>query len=138
MYILEDVLLAARTVWFEGRGESYTGKRAIAHVLINRTDYKIGDADHSLAATSLRHRQFSGWNERDPNRMKVQKATVNSKVFRECLRAVLQALDEPDITNGSRHYMTKARRNRGWPRSWGPKREHTKEYGRHLFYNNVA
>ena len=138
MYLLEDVLLAARTVWLEGRGETYTGKRAIAHVLINRTDYKKGDADHSLAATSLRHRQFSGWNENDPNRIKVQKANMDNKAFRECVRAVLQAIDEPDFTNNSRHYMTKARRNRGWPRSWGKPRTPIAKAGKHLFYNNVA
>lgn len=136
--LLEDVLIAARTVWSGGRGETYVGKKAIAHVLINRTIETFGDADHSLAATSLRHKQFSGWNENDPNRARVINATVNSKVFRECLCAVLEAIDEPDPLYRSRHYMTIARREKGWPKSWGPSREPVVRIGNHLFYNDVV
>lgn len=137
MIILEDALIGARTIYVEGRSESYEGMKAIAHVLINRTDRAIGDPDHSLAATALRHRQFSGWNEGDVNRAKALRATVNSPIFRRCLRAMLEALDEPDFTSGARHYMTKARRVKGWPRSWGRVREPCYTKGKHLFYNNV-
>ncbi len=137
MILLEDILLAARTAYGEGRSEPYDGLKAIAHVFINRTNRRVGDADHGLAATALRHRQFSAWNEGDPNRAKLQRITINSRVFRRCLRAVLEALDEPDFTGGARHYMTKARRAKGWPRSWGPVRKPCYIKGRHLFYNDV-
>ena len=137
MIALEDILLAGRTLYGEGRSEPYDGLKAIAHVLINRTDRRVGDADHSLAATALRHRQFSAWNEGDPNRPKLRRITLNNPAFRRCLRAMLEALDEPDFTGGARHYMTKARRARGWPRSWGPVRAPCYIKGKHLFFNDV-
>ena len=34
--LLEDVLLCARTVWGEARSEDQVGRRAVAHVMINR------------------------------------------------------------------------------------------------------
>ena len=134
---LEDILIAARTIYGEARGETDAGMRAVAHVLINRTDKKIGDADHSLAATALRARQFSAWNEDDPNRKKMQTVSVNNKLFRRCMGAMLAALGEPDTTSGARNYMTRARRAKGWPRSWGRVRKPVAEIGVHLFYNDV-
>jgi len=134
---LEDVMICARTIYGEGRGGSYNGMKAIAHVFINRVNLKIGDADDDLASTALRHRQFSAWNEDDPNRPKMRATNVNNSDFRRCLRAMLEALDEPDFTNDARHYMTVARRIEGWPRSWGAEHEPCFAVDDHLFYNNV-
>lgn len=132
-----DIVIAARTIYGEARGESYEGKKAVAHVLINRTDHRRGDPDHTLAATALRHRQFSAWNEGDANREKLQEIDVDDPVFRDCMRAILEALDEPDPTKGSRHYMTVQRRARGWPGNWGEKKTPVARIGNHLFYNDV-
>jgi spore germination cell wall hydrolase CwlJ-like protein len=134
---LEDVLIGARTIYGEGRGGSFDGMKAIGHVFVNRVNRTAGDADDDLASAALRHRQFSAWNEGDPNRAKMQAARLDDPVFRACLRAMLAALDEPDFTAGARHYMTVARRTAGWPGSWGPKRAPCFAIDDHLFYNDV-
>ena len=140
MIILEDVLICARTVYGEARGQPDESLRAVMHVIMNRCDKKIGDYDHSLAATALRWLQFSAWNEQDPNRLKMQEASVDDTTFRRCLRAVLEALDEPDFTNGARHYHTRAAPSsqRVWPPSWARGHQPCWQDDVHLFYNDVA
>lgn len=128
----EDVFIMARTVYGEGRGESYHAKKAIAHVIINRTRKKIGDRDHSLAATCLRYWQFSAWLEEDPNRQKMIDANINNRLFRECLRACLEALDEDDFTKGSDHYHAAYMMP-----YWAEGKHPALRLDGHLFYNNV-
>ena len=102
--LLEDVLIGARTIYGEARGEPYEGMKAVAHVLINRWRFKQGDRDHSIAAAALRWLQFSAWNENDPNRERLQAANLGDPKFRLALRAMLEAVDEKDLTLGARHY----------------------------------
>ncbi len=127
-----DLDILARTLWGEARGESYEGKKAIVHVIMNRTAKRIGDRDHSLAATAIRHMQFSAWREADPNRAYMERLSLNSKMFRECMRAVLEAIDEPDPTFGSDHYHTHSSRPR-WSRGKTP----VLKIGNHRFFNNI-
>lgn len=128
-----DLDLTARTIFGEARGESYSGQKAVAHVIINRTIKKIGDRDHSLAASAIRWWQFSAWNENDPNRELIETVTVNNRTFRQCLRALLEALDEPDPTMGSLHYHAK-----GASPSWSRGKAPVIEIGNHVFFNNIA
>jgi spore germination cell wall hydrolase CwlJ-like protein len=141
MLTLEDVILAARTVWAESRGETYRGKLAVAYVILNRWKASHGQwkQDNTLAATCLRAFQFSAWNPDDPNLPKLQKVDLNDKYFRECVRAILEAYDNPggDPTHGSFHYMTVHRYNQGWPKSWGSKQQPVVTIGTHVFFNNV-
>jgi len=127
-----DLDILARTVYGEARGEPYEGKKAVAHVIINRTTFKIGDRDHSIAAAALRWLQFSAWNESDPNRAQMEKVTLADKSFRECMRAALEAFDEPDPTVGSRHYHT-----RGVTPSWSRGTAPVIQIGNHVFFNNI-
>lgn len=129
---LEDILIAARTLYGEVRGQTYKHKRAVAHVLINRTDKKIGDRDHSLAASALRWRQFSAWNENDPNRVLLEHVDFNDKHFRECFSAVLMALNEKDFTNGSRHYHHK-----NISPKWAKEHSPVMFIEPHKFYNDI-
>lgn len=137
--LLEDLLIAARTVYGEARGEPFAGQRAVAHVIINRTRRRTGDRDHSLAATALRWLQFSAWRERDPNRARIEGVTVDDARFRTALRAVLEALDEPDPTGGATHYHTK--QAPAWAETWPPKwargRSPVYEVGAHVFYADI-
>lgn len=130
--MLEDVLIAARTVYGEARGESFDSKVAVANVLINRWVFKVGDRDHGLAAAALRWRQFSAWNEGDPNRERMLEVDFRDPLFRECVAAVLYALDRRDTTNGSRHYHTKA-----ISPNWAEGKTPVIEFGEHVFYNDV-
>lgn len=127
--LLEDLLIAARTILGEARGETYRGKKAVAHVLINRTNERIGDRDHSLAATCLRWKQFSAWLESDPNRKILEEASLDDRDMRVCLRAILEALDEEDFTNGANHYHT-----RSIEPYWAEDVLPCFEEGHHLFY----
>lgn len=128
-----DLDIVARTVYGEARGESFEGKKAVVHVIINRTNHKASKRDHSLAATALRWRQFSAWNTSDPNRRRMEATALSDETFRECMRAVLTALDEIDPTKGSRHYHTNTI-SPGWARGHKP----VAAIGSHVFYNDVA
>lgn len=127
-----DIDIGARTIFDEARGEPYEGKKAVGHVLINRRDKKIGDRDHSIAAVALRWRQFSGWNEGDPNRTRGELVTVNDRTFRQCICAMMEALDEPDNTGGATHYHTR------WIKpDWAEGKTPCKVIGNHYFYNDI-
>lgn len=129
---IEDLLIAARTVYGEARSEPYEGQKAVAHVLINRWRLKVGDADHSLASAALRWLQFSAWNENDPNRKILETVSWDNAALRLALRAVLEALVEPDFTLGARHYHTRA-----VSPSWSRGRQPDLVVGNHLFFRGI-
>lgn len=102
----EDIDVAARTVWGEARGESFEGKVAVAHVIANRaaTNY-MGD---TLEAVCKKRKQFSCWNENDPNHKKIMALKKDNPAYQECLKAVAIALvSDEDPTKGARHYHSK-------------------------------
>lgn len=144
MLILEDILIAARTVRGEAGGESYAGMKAVAHVLINRWKSTTGQwaKDDTLATTCLRHYQFTSWNKGDPNFERITTVGVELDNFRLCLRAVLEALDEKDfqdLTRGSRHYHTNdpPSPHAEWPPGWAKGHKPVYRVGNHVFYNDV-
>lgn len=136
MLIPADVEIAARTVYGEARGEPYAGKKAVAHVMINRWKAKVGwfRKDDTLATACQRHLQFSAWNERDANFEIMHKVDLNNMVFRECWCAVLEALNEnardSDPTKGADHYHTISI-SPSWARGATP----IASIGRHRFYH---
>lgn len=132
----EDLMIAARTVWGEARGEPYDGKLAVACVMVNRWRRVDGQfaRDDTLASACLRHLQFSAWNAGDPNFAALQRVQVDDQVFRECLRAVLVAVDAvADPTVGAVHYHAK-----GVLPDWARGHRPSATIGGHLFYNDVA
>ena len=133
--LLEDILIGARTIFGEARGEPYEGMKAVAHVLINRWMFKNGDVDHSISAAALRWLQFSAWNENDPNRERLQMADINHPKFRLSLRAMLEAIDEKDFTQGSRHYHVSSMNPAP---KWAIGHTPVVVIGAHSFYNDVA
>ena len=70
----------------------------------------------------------------DPNYEQLFLVDVSDPVFRECLRAVLEAIDEVDFTRGALHYHTVAM---GWPAAWGEKKVPCYVHGGHAMYNDV-
>lgn len=132
--LLEDVLIAARTVFGEARGEPYDGKKAVAHVLLNRWKSDSGQfsKDDTLATACLRHVQFSAWSATDPNLAVMVAVDLNDKRFRECLRAMLEAFDEPDLTDGATHYH-RSTLSVYWSRGHEP----VAEIGNHVFFNDI-
>lgn len=129
---LEDVMVLARTIYGEARGESYQDKLAVAHVVLNRWRDATRRHDHTISATCLRYKQFSAWNEGDSNRGKVIGIMIDDVVFRVCLRAALEALDGDDFTKGATHYHT-PEVSPPWARGHVPCYSNDS----HLFYNTV-
>jgi N-acetylmuramoyl-L-alanine amidase len=134
MIAFSDIDIAARTVWAEARGEPYEGQLAVAHVLINRLNSNTGQfrRDDTLATTCLRHLQFSAWNKGDDNFEKLQSIGVENGTFRLALRAVLEALDGPDMTAGATHYHAASI----FP-SWAEGHEPSLVVGNHIFYQGI-
>lgn len=103
----EDVL-HAMLVWGEARGESQTGKDAVAHVAMNRVRRK----HTSLASVILKAWAFSCFNKNDPNREKLLAPLKWGKqgVWSDCWKAAAEARQglSLDPTNGAVCYCTRA------------------------------
>jgi N-acetylmuramoyl-L-alanine amidase len=128
---MADLETAARTVWGEARGEPAEGRLGVARVLVNR--YRAGSL--SLQGVCQKPFQFSCWNKDDPNLPKLTGVTFDDPVLRDCLQAVLAALDPKSIdpTHGARHYHVAGAK--AW---WAAGREPVVSIGAHDFYNDVA
>lgn len=133
-----DVDILARTVYGEARGEPARGKEAVAAVVMNRVrrarnrgGYWWGD---TVARVCRKPRQFSCWNEADPNRAKILAVEAGHRVFDSCLRIARRAIAGTlkDPTNGATHYHAD-----GVCPPWSAGRAPSAEIGRHRFYNNV-
>ena len=126
-----DLEVMARTVYGEARGEPDTGQRAVAHVILNRLrDKRWPD---SIKDVCLQPKQFSCWNEDDPNRERILSASLDASSFRLCAIACLEALEAPtDITEGSTHYCT----IRSEP-YWATGHEPILELANHKFFNDI-
>src|SRR5687768_8768998 len=98
---LEDILIGARTVFGEARGEPYEGQKAVAHVILNRAA-----KEGSVAAACLRPKQFSCWNVGDATRERMVSVTTADNKFRTAIRAFLEAVDEANFPPDIFHYCT--------------------------------
>lgn len=142
LLLAADIDIGTRTIWGEARGADYHHQVLIAHALKNRwyrTDGQFA-RDDTLATTCLRHVQFSCWNADDPNFAKLFATGPADEQYRQCQRALLEALDAvADPTFGATHYHTLARPGyaKTWPPDWA--RGHTPSLvdGPHAFYNDV-
>ena len=128
-----DLDILARTIFLEARGEFFPGKVAIAQVVFKRVS--LGH-DATVEAACLRPKQFSGWNKDKANAANLkagQDVTLEDKNFRDCYRAILSALDGPDITKGATHYFNPKLASPKWARGKKP----CVVIGNHAFFNNV-
>jgi N-acetylmuramoyl-L-alanine amidase len=130
-YTPADIETMIRTVHGEARGESLLGKIAVAHVILNRAK-KGGWWGNTVAGVCKMPWQFSCWNENDPNRAKIMRATPPE--LAECAEAAALALSGiwADPTNGACHYMVK-----GTKATWAEGREPDLQIGAHVFYRGI-
>lgn len=105
-----DKDIVARTLYGEARGEyAATGPAAfiaIANVIANRvaTPLKYGK---TYGDVCLKPRQFSCWNEGDPNRILIQQEDLDQDPLFKLAQRVARHVMEgkwPDLTRGSDHY----------------------------------
>jgi len=128
-----DIL--ARTLYGEARGEPREGREGVACVVLNRARRRTVRWGDTVEAVCLMRLQFSCWNANDPNRAKLQAVTDSDRDFVACTTIATQAVDGelPDSTDGSTHYCAQ-----GANPNWAVGKQPAREYGHHLFYNNVA
>ncbi len=108
MRLIPDYLWGVMTVWQEARGEPFDGKVAVAEVILHRTKRKFC-SDGTVASTCLWPLQFSGWNAKDPNRIKA--ATLNSMDpgVQDCVKAWCEAADRgSNLVPEVMHYFNPA------------------------------
>lgn len=135
---LTDLELLALLVWGEARGESDEGKRAVAHLVMNRL--KLKRYGKTLKEVILKPAQFSCFNLGDPNRPKLEKLARNRedkevldyKLLNKCeviASAVLSGNDH-DNTFGSTNYFNP---EKAAPK-WAKKMIKKTTIGKHDFY----
>ncbi|MPY72485.1 MAG: cell wall hydrolase [Alphaproteobacteria bacterium] len=130
----KDVLILARTIFGEARGESTLGKIAVAWTVLNRVAAKSWYGD-TITEVCRKPWQFSCWNSNDPNRPKLEAVTLNDPDFQHCMYAALAAGlgHVPDPTSGSRHYHTM-----NVSPDWAQGKSPICSIGVHKFYNDVV
>jgi N-acetylmuramoyl-L-alanine amidase len=129
-----DIETMARTIWGEARGEPFAGKLAVGCVVMNRARAKGRNGwPESTEKVCRQRRQFSCWNEDDPNRTKILLVGLDNPAFRDSLLAAMKAyVGGEDPTHGADHYLT-ANLARSAPPPWFDADKVTASIGSHLF-----
>lgn len=137
-----DIIVAAKTVYGEARGESQLGKLGVAWVIRNRAQHAGWWGGPDYASVCLHPYQFSCWNDGDPNLNKLRAMDTTDLLARDsvaqsCLIAVLLVASDmqADPTGGATHYVVTA-----WladPKlapKWATSQTPTAVIGRHSFF----
>lgn len=99
----DDLHWLATTIFQEAGGESYLGKLAVAHVIMNRKK----DSNSTVASIVLSPFQFSAWNTDSPTRALLGKINSDSISWIDSFKAACSAYFgfEPDPSKGARFYL---------------------------------
>lgn len=131
-----DVDTMARTIWGEARSEGILGMQAVACVIINRFHeniwYSKYKGEHSIKAVCLKPKQFSCWNDDDPNKKVCELVDKRNKQFVQALEISKDAKmgKLKDITNGANHYYADYIKTPKWVKDM----KFCVKIGRHNFY----
>lgn len=131
-----DLMVLARTIYGEARGEldrndgGLKSLQAIAWVVKNRMHQ--GRFGASVSDVCLQPRQFSCWNEDDPNRTHILNSTFENKILQVCFLTAAHVLfgDTADCTDGADHYHSARIKTPHWAKDAKP----TKKIANHIFY----
>ena len=136
---MDDLDIMARTIFGEaGVNENGTGDEdsavAIANVIMNRVRFPNWPDD--IIGVCLQPKQFSCWNDNDPNRARIMAADYRSRWLTQCRKIAARVRAEPggatDPTKRATHYHTFAVAPR-----WSKKKAACYNDGYHYFYNNI-
>lgn len=128
-----DVIVLARTIYGEARGESALGQRAVAWVVRNRAEkYGLG-----LAEAALKSVHFSAWNnarENDANQLAMMLADLTDRDYASCLieAACVAHGMNTDPTHGATHYHAQSIN----PPAWALGKPYI-SIGSHRFYRDI-
>lgn len=100
MRLITEEALAVITIYQEAQGESYEGKLAVAEVIRNRMKKQYA-SDGTVSGTVLRPMQFSGWNAKDPGRIRAVRSDSDDRIVQDCIRAWHEAIAGSDTVNGA-------------------------------------
>lgn len=129
----EKMVVMAKTIWGEARGESAEGQIGVACVIRNRVNDPAWWGDNYLDVC-LKSGQFSCWKE--------EKEVMDAlDVFRDvegrqCLWISIGTIYNfiHDVTAGADHYLAKWMIDKGSAPAWATKHNPVKQIGGHLFY----
>lgn len=130
-----DMDIFARTLYGEARGEyRHHGPAAfiaIANVIMNRLKRK-GKYGKTITEVCLKPRQFSCWNQQDPNRTLIQKENLETDPLFHICRIIARKVINgvwPDLTKDSDHYHA-----RSCKPYWAKAGKIKLQLGNHIFY----
>lgn len=137
----KDLDVLARTIWGEARNQEWQGMVAVACTVKTRANIVLNGVNRNqfgngtISSACLAPKQYSCWNENDPNLPLLKNITLESDaIFRQSYAAASAVLigAVEDITHGATHYHTKE-----ISPSWAVGRIPIAEIGKHIFYKGV-
>lgn len=135
----DDLLVLARTIYGEARGERQQGREAVAEVVMNRR--ASNRYPNTVSGVCLDPSQFSCWNPTDPNRAKIIALEPNTgnSAFDQCFEVAQAALagQIDHLSDKVLHYHADSISAPDWVRK-SPKAFMERKIGRHLFYRGIA
>jgi N-acetylmuramoyl-L-alanine amidase len=128
-----DQEILARTLFGEARGEPAEGRQGVASVVMNRVA-KPCWWGKNVRDVCLARKQFSCWNENDPNRAVIMEVTADDPIYANCLDISEQAINGNliDNTGGADSYCVV-----GTVTEWNKGLTPTTIIGHHTFYRTV-
>lgn len=140
--LLDERCILGLTIYGEARGEPIEGKIGVANVVRNRVRRKARFGE-SFRVVCLAEKQFSCWNDADPNRPLLLKLAAQLRedpfptdpVLRECLAVASLVITHQfqDNTHGADHYLTAAQFATDPPK-WARTYPQVARRGIHLFF----
>lgn len=141
---LSNIEILGLTIIGEARGEPIEGQVAVGSVIRNRMHYNPGKY-HTYYDVCLEKKQFSCWNENDPNRSflieLVEQLTMGQLLtdpyLRQCMyvSAGIVKWDILDNTGGAINYLTKQLYYSLQKPHWATKAKNVNEIGTQVFFN---
>lgn len=144
---LEDIIILAKTLYGEARGEPVAGQIAVAWVVRNRAEQALGDkakgtkdrhqfGDGTAQGACLKPWQFSCWNHNDPNSIRLRTMPDDDPRIETCKIIAKDVLagKVKDPTHGATFYYNPKVANPNWAKGQTP----TAIIGNHRFYAGIA
>lgn len=131
MRVISDDAIASLNIWMEARGEAFEGKVAVAEVIRNRL--RNGTWGKTIAQVVLAPYQFSGWNTKDPNRIRAMNLDDSDSQYQECVRAWQTAKANTNFTKGALFYYNP--KVVTTPPAWATPPKLLAKIGNHQFYS---
>ena len=129
MKLFNEISIVIATGWAEARGEPLEGLLAVFEVIRKRTRDHY-NSDGTLIGTCCKDRQFSCWNNNDPQRLQMLKLDSNDPLVIRCTTAWVQS-EWTNHSNGAVLYHAKSMRTYPY---WVGKCRVVARIGEHIFY----